>query len=192
MLKKRHSDFNLIKIIFFGDTLCLYIIQNIINNMKIYTKEEIDIISRKYLNGEKILRTEKIYHQGLIGLRKKNILYSHSNEELIEYAKCSQNIYYFIENYTDMKLRDFQKDIIKHHQENRFTISMTSPQTGTNRIIILIHLHDILFKGEYSVFIMESRQMNSLENIEIFKEYYKQLPFFLQKGVVEWEIKMFY
>ena len=130
-------------------------------------------------------RKDRIFHQGVIGLRKSNIIYDYSNEELTEYAKCYNNINYFIDKYCSMKLLGFQEEILKHFEENRFTIFLSSRQTGTPRVLLLTLLHSMIFNNE-SVLIVEDKACEGVEKLGILKEYYKNLPFFLQKGVISW------
>lgn len=111
-------------------------------------RDETNIITtikvREILEKEKLAlqlkRTEKLWFNNLEGVRKKGIKFAMNPEELEEYIKCKLSVYYFAEHYCkikledgtvgQMKLRDYQKDIIKLYTENRYSILMASRQVG--------------------------------------------------------------
>ena len=72
--------------------------------MKIFTKEDIDEIIEKYKYGYLVSRSDKIWHQNLIGVRNSGIKYYMSPTELEEYIKCKFSIEYFAEEYCKIKL----------------------------------------------------------------------------------------
>lgn len=79
------------------------------------------------------------YHDGNELLRRGNLVFNYTDEELLELIKCSKDILYFAENYatvtTDegirrVQMRDYQKKILKNLQDNRFNIILSSRQVG--------------------------------------------------------------
>lgn len=79
------------------------------------------------------------FHEGDIGMRKANINFEYTKEEQKELLRCAKDIIYFAEKYaysmTDegikkIKLRNYQKEILKGFVTNRFSILMASRQIG--------------------------------------------------------------
>lgn len=79
------------------------------------------------------------FHEGNPQLRKANINFEYTAEELEELVKCSRDIVYFANKYctvmTDegirqIALRDYQEDMLRHFVSNRFSIVLASRQIG--------------------------------------------------------------
>lgn len=79
------------------------------------------------------------FYEGKQFLRRGNIVFDYTDEELKEIAKCANDIVYFAEKYavvmTDngiqkVKLREYQKDLLRDFQHNRFNIVLASRQMG--------------------------------------------------------------
>jgi len=147
------------------------------------TKEKVNNINHKYNNGLELKRKEKIYHQNIFGVRKAGLVYSLDNLELIEYAKCHSNIFYFIEKYCNIKLKQFQINFIHNYLENKFNIWMHSKQIGSSKIKACLMLHLLLFDNDKSIFLSVNKKISGIELLDIIKKIYIDLPFFLKKGV---------
>ena len=73
-------------------------------------------------------------------IRKPNLVFKYQDAELIEYAKCRQDILHFASTYCKIKdedsnikpiiLRDYQKKVLSNLKEERFNILLQSRQTG--------------------------------------------------------------
>lgn len=79
------------------------------------------------------------FHGGNTNYRKANIVFDYTNEEIQELTRCANDIIYFAESFckvmTDdglkkIKLRDYQKDLLRGYRENRFNICLASRQIG--------------------------------------------------------------
>jgi hypothetical protein len=79
------------------------------------------------------------FYEGKQFLRRGNIVFDYTDEELKEITKCANDIVYFAEKYavvmTDngiqkVKLREYQKDLLRDFQHNRFNIVLASRQMG--------------------------------------------------------------
>jgi len=106
----------------------------------VLTTELIKNIEERENFGKMLKRYEKVWFQNQRGIRKANITFAMTEQEFEEYIKCKINIHYFAENYChikredgtigQMKLRDYQKDIIDLYTKNPRSILMASRQTG--------------------------------------------------------------
>lgn len=79
------------------------------------------------------------FYEGKQHLKKGNIVFEYTDDEIKEIAKCAKDIVYFAEKYavvmTDdgmqrVKLREYQKVMLRNLQDNRFNIVLASRQMG--------------------------------------------------------------
>ena len=154
----------------------------------IYNKEKIEQLVDK-LTSKKITRTENVFYLLDKDLRKSNVPYVHNQDELIEYAKCYSSKKYFIESNFDIKLLDFQIEIIKMYDENRFNIFAKSPQIGFETLMSYIYLWEMVFKKSIAITYIDHKTASSMQMLKKIKENYKLLPFFLKPGIVKWNMK---
>ena len=78
-------------------------------------------------------------YRGNPNLKKPGAKFEWTPEMILEYAKCKNDVVYFGEHYykavteeglVNIKLRDYQKEMLKSMTDNRFTISNQSRQSG--------------------------------------------------------------
>lgn len=115
--------------------------------------------------------------------RAADIVYEYSEEELIEIAKCAQDVVYFANNYcsamTDegirkITLRPYQEKVLRSFQENRFNVFLASRQIGKcffgNTLIKIKYKGDIFEIPIYLLFyklIKKTRKLTFLEQVKI-------------------------
>ncbi len=130
--------------------------------------------------------TERLWFKNNPGVRKAGLQFGATMEELDEYLKCKMSVYYFAEHYCkikledgtigQMKLREYQKDIIKLYTENRYSILMASRQSGKcstfNTILTLKDENGNIFKMNigklYYKTLRKQRKLTLIENIKFF------------------------
>ena len=162
----------------------------------ILTTEIIKDIEERENLGKILKRYEKIWFSNLRGIRKSNLVFAMTDMEFEEYIKCKINIHYFAENYCQIKredgsigpmtLRDYQKDIIDLYTKNPRSILMASRQTGKTVSAAIVILHFVLFNDDKGCMIVANKGKTVKEIIRKIKDIYKLLPFFLKKGVTNW------
>lgn len=106
----------------------------------VFTGEKIEEIIKMQSDGVTLHRHMNPWFKNDIGVRKKGVVYGWTKHEISEFAKCAMDIHYFANNYCkiksedgqvrQMKLRDYQYDVLSAYTKNRFTINMSSRQTG--------------------------------------------------------------
>jgi len=106
----------------------------------IWNTKMIDEAAEKINNGFVLSRIENPFYENTIGLRKAGLTFRMSSTEIDEYVKCKMDIQYFAEKYcwvkgekgepVQLRLRDYQKEILDNFFNNRFNILMASRQTG--------------------------------------------------------------
>jgi hypothetical protein len=153
-----------------------------------YTTKIIDKILKDQEEG---LKTPIIFYQNIQGLRKPNVLFQYTHDEIIEYGKCMKDPMYFFETYckintptlANIKLREYQKDVIKNYMTNKFNLTVTSRQTGMTTVLALISVYELLFFTHKSVGIMCNKIDSAIEKLDKIKNIYKNVPYFLKPGV---------
>ena len=79
------------------------------------------------------------FYEGNFLLRKGHIVFDYTKEEIKEIKRCATDIVYFANNYctvmTDeglqtITLRDYQEEMLKQFQRERFNICVASRQVG--------------------------------------------------------------
>jgi len=150
--------------------------------MKYIDKEYVEKIVKYYNDGKVISRRKNIFYKGIENTLNANVYYVLNDYEKSEYAKCYNDIIYFIEQYLHIKLRSYQKEWIKLYQDNRFIIYNVARQTGYNTIISAVYLHNMIFHYK-KIFHLSKKQLSSVEIINNIKMYYYKLPYFLKPSI---------
>lgn len=119
-----------------------------------------------------------------------------TQEQFVEYYKCSQDCIYFIENYMKIisldsgivpfKLYDYQKDLIRGFLTNRFVIAKLSRQVGKTYCTVAYILWKILFHKQQNIAILANKAKTAMEILDKLKRSYETVPLWMQQGVLEW------
>lgn len=148
-------------------------------------------------NGIDYKDVDNPFHENDPELRKGNILFEYTEWELEEIKKCAEDVVYFADSYchvmTDegirqIKLRDYQIQILnqyQHHRKNVFVSPRQSGKTITSSIFLLWYL---LFNFEKNAMIMANIGDTAAELMDKIKVIMKGLPFFLKPGLVVYNV----
>lgn len=136
------------------------------------------------------------FYMGKYGLRGEEVELELTEEQIIEIAKCKKDIVYFLSNYVtiihpdhgkiNLRPREFQKELIDLIENNSNVMAMIGRQTGKSIIVCGYTLHYILFNPDKVVDIVSYYSGAAKKLLKKLKDMYKNLPMFLQHGVVEW------
>src|SRR6266403_149032 len=85
-----------------------------------------------------------------------------------------------------MKLRDYQKDILNLYDNNRFSILMSSRQSGKTVSAAITILHYIIFNNDKTIMIVANKLDTVVEIVDKIKAIYYLLPWFIKPGVSNW------
>jgi hypothetical protein len=129
-------------------------------------------------------------------LKKSNQKIEWTPELVAEYLKCSQDVVYFTETYmkiinidkglVSFKLYDYQKEMLKSMQDNRFTIIATARQAGKSTVTCAFILWYIIFHPEKTVALLANKGETAREILGRIQLAYQHLPKWLQQGIKEW------
>ena len=146
------------------------------------------------------------FHERDIELKAGKILFKHTKEELDEFIKCSQDIFYFVTKYclflTDygrqtVILRPFQKDILKELAAEEWNeklkdlspvarnyILMASRQTGKTTTIAAFFAWYLCFHTDRNLAILANKEKTAIEIVSKVMHVFRGLPFFLKPGII--------
>lgn len=133
-------------------------------------------------------------YRGNKNLKRSNIKINFTEEQIIEFIKCSLDPIYFIEKYVKvvhvdkglipMILYPYQKQTILMAHENRKVICKFPRQSGKSTCIAAYALHQITFRDDYNVLIAANKGKTAQEIMKKVQTSYEHLPNWLQQGIV--------
>ena len=131
-------------------------------------------------------------------LREAGENIEYTKKQILEFARCRQDIFYFAEKYfktrnaktgevANIKLYPYQKKIINffvNPPDNKRNIIIMQPrQSGKTTVVSLYILHFLLFNTDKTSMILAQVEKTALEIMEKIKKSYELLPKWLQQGV---------
>ena len=141
------------------------------------------------------LTREEIY-LGNPRLKKANVKLDYTKDQVEELAKCARDVLYFCNKYMkivnvdeglmNFETYDFQDNIIKSVQRNRFTICKMPRQSGKTTVMTALILHFALFNESFNVAVLANKAATAREILHRIQLGFEHLPFWMQQGIVEW------
>lgn len=136
-----------------------------------------------------------IYYNGNPNIKKAGVKQEYTKEELEEYIICRNDPEYFIRKYIKIvslddglvlfEMRDYQANMVKTFDENRFAICLLPRQMGKTITVAAYLLHYAIFNSVKSIGILANKGATAREILSRLQRMIENLPFFLQPGVVE-------
>ena len=137
------------------------------------------------------------FYEGKQFLRRGNIVFEYTDAELKEIAKCANDIVYFAETYavvmTDngiqkVKLREYQKDLLRDFQHNRFNIVLASRQMGKTVTASIFNAWYLTFNYDKTTLLLANKSESTKEIIDKAKVVIENLPFFMKPGIIKYDV----
>ncbi len=131
-------------------------------------------------------------YRGKEGLKKSGAKLNWTKELIAEYVKCRDDVVYFAEHYFKIvvekgfeliKLRDYQIEMLKSMQENRFSLFCCARQSGKTEVFRIFITHYILFNEYKTVAILANKAETAREILSKLQLSYQNLPIWLQLAV---------
>ena len=134
-------------------------------------------------------------------IKKGNIQFDYTDDELKTLINIKQNnMEYFIDFMEDIKfvynpnlnkisnikLRDYQKDILRNFNNDRFLSILSSRQMGISLSLSMYLMKYILSNVDKEILILSYKKESSIELLNKIKDIYYSLPFYLKPGVLTW------
>lgn len=110
-----------------------------VNNNLVWNTEKMNAVRKALERGEYIEGQNPFFEKNL-DLKKDNLIFDYTEEELQEFVKCKNDILYFAEKYCKIKnelgqyehfkLREYQKNVLTNFADNRFVVYCSARQSG--------------------------------------------------------------
>lgn len=133
---------------------------------------------------------------GIYNLRDANEKVNLEPWQLAEIKKCTIDPIYFIRNYVYINTKDhgmqlmktypFQDEAIKRFQKYRFNINRWSRQVGKSTVVRAFILWYAMFHKDQLVAMLANKLMLAKEQLQLLRDSYLALPYWLQPGVKLW------
>lgn len=118
-------------------------LQDVIEKQFIFTEDTIKDVVEKISQGFSLPRHMNPWFKNQPGVRRTSCVYGWTQHELDEFTKCALDIHYFADTYChikgddgqvrQMKLRDYQYNVLDVYTKNRFVLNISSRQTGKDQ-----------------------------------------------------------
>lgn len=137
------------------------------------------------------------FYEGRQFLRKGGIVFEYTDEEITELARCANDIVYFAENYavvmTDdgirqVKLREYQKKMLRNFQHERFNIVLASRQMGKTITASIFNAWYVTFQVDKNTLLLANKGETTKEIIDKAKIVIENLPFFMKPGINKYDV----
>ena len=137
------------------------------------------------------------FYENRTHLRKGNIVFDYTEQELVDIKRCARDIVYFAEHFatvmTDeglqrIKLRDYQKDMLRHFTGHRFNVCLASRQIGKTICSAIFIAWYVLFNFDKNALILANKGATTKEIIDKAKVILESLPFFLKPGMLKYDV----
>ena len=137
------------------------------------------------------------FYEGKQFLRKGNIVFEYTDEEIAELARCATDIVYFAEKYavvmTDdgikrVKLREYQKRMLRNFQHERFNIVLASRQMGKTVTASIYNAWYVTFNTDKNTLLLANKSDTTKEIIDKAKVVLENLPFFMKPGIIKYDV----
>ena len=156
------------------------------------TKKVNEILYKAEEEGLDFKSVDNPFHDSDPSLKRANILYEYTREEILEIEKCSKDAVYFskyCQVMTDdglqyIKLRDYQVSVIREYQANRFNVFLAPRQVGKSITSAVILVWYLLFNHDKNAMILANVGSTAEELMDKIKAIIKGLPFFLKPGII--------
>ena len=137
------------------------------------------------------------FYEGKQFLRKGNIVFEYTDDEIAELARCATDIVYFAEKYavvmTDdgikrVKLREYQKRMLRNFQSERFNIVLASRQMGKTVTASIYNAWYVTFNTDKNTLLLANKSDTTKEIIDKAKVVIENLPFFMKPGIIKYDV----
>lgn len=140
--------------------------------------------------------SKKTAYLGNDNIKRRGIQIEFTEEQVREYAKCSEDPIYFTNKYVNIVHQDhgiipfnlwpYQIKLHETLQKNRFTMIKAPRQSGKTEAIMAYILWFALFNDNKLIAIIANKSKQSKEVLHRIKSAYELLPVWMQQGIVAW------
>ena len=132
------------------------------------------------------------FHDNNPELKRSNVLWEYTQDEIIEMEKCARDVSYFSQycqvmtdtGMANIDLRDYQKSVLREYQSNRFNIFLAPRQVGKSIMSSIFLVWYLLFNHDKNAMILANVGDTAEELMDKIKSIIRGLPFFLKPGTM--------
>lgn len=137
------------------------------------------------------------FYEGKQFLRRGNVVFEYTDAEVAELARCATDIVYFAEKYAvvmtddgikNVKLREYQKRMLRNFQHERFNIVLASRQMGKTITASIYNAWYLIFNTDKNTLILANKSDTTKEIIDKTKVVIENLPFFMKPGIIKYDV----
>lgn len=166
---------------------------NASDSKRIWNSESVDLANKGIKEGYKLV--ENPYNKNITGalLRKANLPFKYSEEELETIDIIYEDKEWFCDNFGKLKtptgwdnitLRDYQRKLLKKYSNEKWNIVMFPRRSGKTTTTVLEIVHYILTNIDKDIAVIAQSDTSINEILSKIKECLAGLPFFLQPGFI--------
>lgn len=134
-------------------------------------------------------------------LRKANLPFKYTDDEIECMTLCAQDKEFFADNFgmlkdgdngwSHIKLRPYQRSLLKRYDDNKWNIIMFPRQSGKTTTTVLEIVHFCCFNIDKDCVVIAQSDKVVNETLDKIKEAFSGLPFFMQPGFISFSKKGF-
>lgn len=137
------------------------------------------------------------FYEGKQFLRRGNVVFEYTDAEVAELARCATDIVYFAEKYAvvmtddgikNVKLREYQKRMLRNFQHERFNIVLASRQMGKTITASIYNAWYLIFNTDKNTLILANKSDTTKEILDKTKVVIENLPFFMKPGIIKYDV----
>jgi hypothetical protein len=169
------------------------------SNLKLWSTASIILADNGLREGYKLIESP---YNSLIKdarLRKANLAFKYSTEELDVINSCINDKIFFGNNFISLKdanegwqriqLRDYQENLLNRYTQNRWNIIMFPRQSGKTTTTIIEIVYFLTFNIDKDCVVIAQSEKTVQEILAKIKQAFHSMPFFMMPGFVSFTKK---
>lgn len=167
----------------------------------IWNSQSVYLAKKGLAEGYKLKASPFLPRQTDFQLRKANLPFQYTKEELDIYNICLGDKVFFGNNFIQLKdgnegwqaikLRSYQERLLKSYTDNRWNIILFPRQSGKTTTTIVEIVYFATFNWDKDIIVIAQSETVVNEILSKIKQAFSALPFFLQPGFVKFTNKGF-
>lgn len=171
------------------------------NNKQIWTSNSVELGIKGLAEGYKLKENPFLKSVKGVLLRKSNLPFQYSHDEMKILKICRGDKEFFSDNFgklkdagkgwVHIKLRDYQRNLLKRYDDNKWNIIMFPRQSGKTTTTVLDIVHYACFNIDKDMVVIAQSDKVVNEILGKIKECFAGLPVFMQPGFISFNKKGF-
>lgn len=143
-----------------------------------------------------MIEQRKFYNND-IKIKQAGYSHKYTKDEIVEMVRCSTDFIYFCLKYIKIvdqdkaqlipfDFYDYQKRLYDTYNSSNRVIVLAPRQSGKSVFTIAYLLWYATFNELKNIVLVANKEKTAKKTLKKLKEMYKNLPFFMKQGVIEW------